>query len=198
MGYGYSEASYGDDNLYAHHVIDVGLNFNRALSLSRRTSVSFATGTSASRSDREGSLRFHLNGAARLSHEIGRTWGAGLSYARGLQFVESWPEPIFSDTVAAGLGGLINRRSQFQIGVQAMRGSGYSGRSGDVEAYSAGASLGVAVTRYINTGVTYAYYLHAFARSSLLGPGFPREFDGQTIRASVTVWAPLYQRGRRP
>jgi hypothetical protein len=81
MGYGYSEASYGDDNLYAHHVIDVGLNFNRALSLSRRTSVSFATGTSASRSDREGSLRFHLNGAARLSHEIGRTWGAGLSYA---------------------------------------------------------------------------------------------------------------------
>jgi hypothetical protein len=198
IGYGYSDTWYGADAHFAHHNIDAGIDYGRALSLSRRTSVSFGTGTSASRSDRENSLRFRMSGSAHLSHEIARTWGAMLSYSRGLRFSESWPEPLFSDVVSAGMGGLINRRTQLQLGAQAMHGSGYTRRRGGAEAYSAGASLSVAVTRYVNTGVMYAYYRHAFGESIALGPGFPREFDGQTIRVSVTVWAPLYQRARRP
>jgi len=198
IGYGYSDVWYGESGHFAHHNIDAGIDYGRSLSFSRRTSVSFGTGTSASRSDRENSLRYRMSGSAHLSHEIGRTWGAVLSYSRGLRYSETWPEPLFSDVATAGVGGLINRRTQLQFGAQAMHGSGYSSRGGNAEALSAGANLAVAVTRYVNTGVTYAYYRHAFGQSLALGPGFPREFDGQTIRVSLTVWAPLYQRARRP
>ena len=196
LGYGYAQAYYGGARRYADHQFDIGLDFNRALSFSRRTTVSFATGTSAARSQRSESLHFRATGAARLNHEIGRTWSAGISYNRGLQFSETWPEPVFADTASAGVGGLINRRMQAQAGMQAMRGSGYSGRSGDVTSVGGAASLTFAVTRYINTGLTYTYYQHGFVSSILVAPGFPHDFDGHSIRAAVNVWTPIFQRAR--
>jgi hypothetical protein len=105
---------------------------------------------------------------------------------------------MFADSASAMLGGLINRRAQVQIVARALRGSGYSGRAGDVTSYGGSALLGIAVTRYINTSLIYAYYQHGLAPSIALAPGFPHDFDGHTIRASVNLWAPLFQRARRP
>jgi hypothetical protein len=198
LGYTYSEAHYHRrEGRFTDHHIDVGVDYSRALSFSRRTTLSFGTGTSAARSARA-PLRYRATGMARLNHEIGRTWSAALSYSRGLQFVETWPEPVFADSASAMVGGLINRRAQLQMVARALRGSGYSGRSGDVTSYGGAIALAVAVTRYINTGLTYNYYQHGFARGIALAPGFPHDFDGHTIRASVNVWAPLFQRARRP
>jgi hypothetical protein len=199
LGYAYSEAHYDRrDGRFADHHLDIGVDYNRALSISRRTTLAFSTGTSATRSARQEALRFHATGAARLNHEIGRTWVGALAYSRGLQFVETWPEPMFADSASAMLGGLINRRAQVQIVARALRGSGYSGRAGDVTSYGGSALLGIAVTRYINTSLIYAYYQHGLAPSIALAPGFPHDFDGHTIRASVNLWAPLFQRARRP
>jgi hypothetical protein len=199
-GYGYSDARYRQDDRYVNHNIDLGVDYNRSLSFSgRRTTLSFGTGTSASRSgsvERRGSFRFRATGSAQLSHEIGRTWDASLAYDRGLRFSETWTEPLFTDTVTARVGGLVNRRSQIHVTARALRGNGYSG--GGAKSYSAVAGLTVAITRYVNTGLTYMYYQHQFASELSLAAGFPRSYEGQSIRASVTVWAPLFQRERRP
>jgi len=192
----YSESS----RRIADHDFDVGVDFNRALSmsLSRRTLLSFSTGMAAYRRGVNGSLRYRATGAAQLSHEMGRTWGASLRYARGFNFVEVWREPVFADSVVAGVGGLIGRRTQLQFSARALRGGGVSGRDGDIEVVSGNAGLTVALTRHINAGLTYVYYRQRFAANLSLAEGFPQEFSGQSIRASVNVWAPLFQRARRP
>jgi opacity protein-like surface antigen len=199
-GYGYSHARFeGADDEFTHHNIDVGVDFTRSLSLSlsRRTLLSFSTGTAAYR-NLAGAFRFRATGSARLSHEMGRTWNASLAYNRGLSFVETWREPVFIDSAVAGVGGMLSRRAQLQFTARALLGGSNSGSYGDAESVSATGGLTVALTRHVSTGLTYVYYRQQFADTLLLAEGFPHEFSGQSIRASVSVWAPLFQRARRP
>ena len=200
-GYGYSEARYGEPSRpLIHHDIDLGVSYNRALSLSlsRRTLISFSTGTAAYRQGVNAKLRYNATGTARLSHEMGRTWNASLAYNRGLSFVETWQEPVFADSLMAGMAGGLGRRTQLQFAARALRGGGSSGRYGDAESVSGSGGLTVALSRHVNTGLTYVYYRHRFVGTLALAEGFPSDFEGQSIRATVTVWAPLFQRARRP
>jgi hypothetical protein len=199
LGYGYTTGLYGgSDRHYGSHIINANVNYSRALSFSRRTTLSFGTGSTASRRSRNDSLRFYATGSAALNHEIGRTWSANLAYNRGLQFLETWDEPLFSDSAVAGIGGSMSRRVQAQAAVRWLRGRNhFNSDRGRIEAYGGTAGVMVAVTRYVNTGVTYAYYQHRFP-VELVMPGFPRDLERQSIRAYVSVWVPLFQRARRP
>lgn len=199
-GYGYSQAEYGARDRYVeNHIIDAGVNYSRALSFSRRTTISFGTGSTAARRSRTEALRFHASGSARLTHEIARTWHAVAAYERGLKFVETWPEPLFADSATAGVGGLLNRRTQVQVSARAMRGHGYfSGEGRRLAAYSGSASLAFGLTRYISSGLTYVYYRHEFAEGLAFVPGFPNHLERQSIRAYISMWFPLYQSARRP
>jgi hypothetical protein len=196
LGYRYSQAQYGSDGRHENHIIDAGVNYDRALSFSRRTTLSFSTGTSASRVEPSGSLRYRLTGAARLSHEIGRTWVASLSYDRGLRFTESWLEPLFTDSASAGLNGFFNRRVQAHLVGRWVRGVGQQDGGEGIENYSASAGLSFAISRYVNSGVNYSYYVHEFGSSVVLPPGYARDFERRSIRAYVSLWAPLFQRSR--
>ena len=199
LGYRYSQALYGvRSQRPAGHMIDAGLRYNRALSFSRSTTLSFGTGTTAVKTSRSDSLRYRATGSARINHELGRTWHASASYNRGMQFIDTWPEPLFSDAATAGVGGLLNRRTQVGVMARAMRGrSVLRSDGGQVESYGAGASLTVALTRHVNTGLTYSYYHHQFADAMVLAPGFPNDFERRSLRAFVSVWVPLFQRTRR-
>ena len=205
LGYRYSVGKYGDGGTHENHVIDAGVNYSRALSFSRRTTVSFATGTSAARSQTSGNLQYRATGSARLTHELGRTWNASASYDRGLKFTDTWLEPLFSDSASAGVSGSLSRRVQLQFVVRGVRGYGLrSSRAGETDDsnrdaegitnYGGVAGLTVAVSRYINTGVSYSYYVHEFGSGVILPPGFARDFERRSVRAYVNLWAPLFQR----
>ena len=198
LGYGYSRALYGRSE-YGNHFIDAGVNYSRALSFSRRTTVSFGTGSAASRRSRTEAMRFRATGMARLNHEIGRSWNASLSYNRGLSYVETWPEPVFSDSAVAGVGGFLNRRVQAQATARALRGRGFFTSEGNrMELYGGTAALTVGVTRNVGSGVTYSYYRQVFGDRATLAPGLPNDFERHSIRVFVSVWVPLYQSARRP
>jgi len=207
-GYAYSgELYYGAEDTFRYHNIDVGVDFNRALSLSlsRRTMLSFSTGTAIYQAtsldvDRTAQADFHfqLIGSARLSHEMGRTWNATLSYDRGLSLADTWGEPVFSDSVTAGVGGLIAPRTQLQFSGRALYGGGVSGSYGDVQTLHGYGVLSFAMTRHVNTALTYTYYSQDLAEDLSLVEGFPHDSDGQSIRLSVSVWVPVFQRARRP
>jgi hypothetical protein len=186
------------DRTYENHYVDAGIDYSRVLSFSRRTTVQFGTGTSASRSAINNSLQYSATGSAKLNHEIARTWRASVSYSRGLQFYQTWPEPVFSDSVIAGVSGLPNSRMQVSVTARAIRGGTWEGSNGDITNYSGVAGVSFAATRYVNTSLTYGYYRHDLAPDIPRPPGFPSHYDGQTIRASVSVWAPLFQSERRP
>jgi hypothetical protein len=49
----------------------------------------------------------------------------------------------------------------------------------------------------MNVGVSYAYYNHRFDDGVQLSTGIPYGLDRQSVRASVSLWAPIFQRTRR-
>jgi hypothetical protein len=198
-GYGYQTARYGGDarNL-GYHNIDVGLDYNRALSFSRRTTLSFGTGTTALTDGQTTS--YHATGNAQLIHEIGRTWQATISYDRAFQFVDTLLEPVFYDSASAGVGGLVNRRVRVQTTARASLGKMVAGRErvdNDFDTYQGIATVAIALTRYFDLGVDYTIYRYRFGSGAVLPPGVPQNVERQSISAHIDVWAPLYSRARR-
>ena len=197
LGYTYSEAQYSEDVYVPHHGINAGLNYSRALSISRRTTLSFGTGSSATSS--EGNLDVQVTGNANLTHELGRSWSAWASYNRNVSFHEMWQQPVMSDGVTVGLGGLLTRRLQFSAGARAALGTvGVRSNSPGFDNVSAGSTLSYAVARFMNVGVTYSYYHHRFDAGVALPAGIPGSLDRHGVRGSVSLWAPLMSRVRRP
>ena len=135
-------------------------------------------------------------GNAAVTHEIGRSWVARGAFHRGTTFVETIPEPVFSNSVQLSLVGLLNRRVQFISVASAVGGkTGYT--SGNFDSYRGSLGLSIALTRYMNTGVDYAYYRYVYGALVNLPAGVPREVNRQSIRGHVSVWVPVLNRPRR-
>ena len=198
-GYIYQEGRYPlSDQTARSQTLDAGLDFNKALSFSRRTTLSFATGTSALTWG--GSTSFQFTGFARLNHEMGRTWNAYAGYSRSLQFVDLFLAPVLSNTIDAGFGGLINRRVEVQSGVFASIGDvGFENGSGvtSYDTLMAGGNISYALTSHMRLGAYYAFYRYRFDELAFLPVGVPRNVDRQSVRVQMSLWAPLMQRARR-
>ena len=197
VGYGYSEGRYpaADARNLRWGTWDVGVDYARTLSFSRRTQLSFATGTSAI--DYQNRTYYYFNGEARLNREIGRTWNATASYRRGVDFVEAFSEPFLSDRFSVGFGGMLNRRLQFGSGVGGAVGSVGVGTGQNYDTYSASATLNYALTRYTGLGTEYFFYRYRFDQTVLLPPGMSPHTNRQGVRVYLSVWVPLIHRARR-
>jgi hypothetical protein len=193
-GYKYTEAHYGDRTTHVHRP-DVGLDFLHALSLTRRTTFSFGVGTEATVINDQ--TRIRATGNANIAHEMGRTWTLAGSYRRGTYYTETLPEPVFGDAASASLTGLITRRLQFQAAATASLGSVGSGARRKYDIYRGTVSLSTALTRFMNMGLDYAYFEYSFNEDIVLDAGVPRDINRQSIRAHLTLWAPLMNRARR-
>jgi hypothetical protein len=179
------------------HDIRAGVNYARALSFSRRTSVSFSSGSAVAMKDsltEDGgsSRKLRLIGSATLVHEIGRTWTASASYRRGYVFREAYDQFFFSDSVTAGLQGLIARRLSFSAGAGTswahLDRPGATAHSG----LSAFAQSTYALNRFMGLFVRYIYYKHDFGRDIPLHSQIPRQLDRQGVRAGITASIPLF------
>jgi hypothetical protein len=199
VGYGYNEGRYpaaADARTLQWRTWDVGVDFARALSFSRRTELSFATGTSAVADNNQTYYRF--TGEARLNREIGRTWNATASYRRGVEFVAAFSEPFLSDGFSVGFGGMLNRRLQFGSAVGGALGSVGVGAEQNYDTYYASATLTYGVTRYMGLGTEYFFYRYRFDETVGLPSGMSRHSNRQGVRVYLSLWAPLIHRARRP
>ena len=199
LGYGYREGRYtGRPDPIRSHYLDAGIDFNKALSFSRRTTLSFATGTAAV-SDGSATTYTAL-GNARLLHELGRTWSASVSYDRSVQFLDAFLLPVFYDSVNAGVGGLVNRRVELQTNFRAAIGTVGVGdaRSGsDFDTYQASAGMNVSLNRFMQFGINYSFFRYSFDDGALLPPGVVQSMDRRSVRAQLNLWAPIVNRARR-
>jgi hypothetical protein len=194
LGYAYRYGSYGGgpgtDDVRGHD-IDLGVDYARALSFSRRTSFSFSTGSSIT--ETFGVRHFNIVGSAGLRHEIGRTWLAHLAYNRGVGFIGSFAEPVLNDSVGAGLTGLLGRRWSLSFA------SGYtSGRvglgGGDGAPSRFSTTTGSATVQYAFTAMLaaftqYSYFYYDFPASSAL-PLVGRQ-DRHSVRVGLSLSLPL-------
>ena len=171
--------------------LDVGLDYSKAVSLSRRTRLAFSTGSAISASDRLESdadprLRFHLIGAARLVHELGRTWTAGASYRRSLNFREGFDEPLMADAVTGTIGGLITRQLDFSVNVGYVNAVGVENQRTGYDAFTVNSQLQYALTRYLAMFARYFYYDYTFDARSALEQGI-RPNGSETAFGSASL-----------
>jgi hypothetical protein len=191
-GYGYGQAqnSIGQTGPeQAYHNVEIGVDYRRALSFSRRTSVDFGTGSALV--DQGGGTSFYLLADAALVREIGRTWTGRVAYRRGLQFVPGFSDPLFADTFESSIGGLISRR------LSATAGGGYSGGQAglnpdaDYRTWTGSAELRFAMNRFLALSAEYSYYNYRFADSVVLPVEVPGRLDRHGFRVGLNGWLPL-------
>ncbi len=184
------------------HDLDVGIDYSRALSFSRKTKVGFATGTSIFRSfspsggvpGTDGVYQTHylLNGNAYLTRQMGRSWSGRLRFERGVQFVPGFGSPFNADTVSASLDGYAGLRQRLSFGASYSNGQVGIALSGqNYRSYNATADYQYALSSYMALSANYTYYRYWFADAVPLPTGLNRGLNRQSVRVGLSFWLPL-------
>jgi opacity protein-like surface antigen len=200
LGYSFSTARYLDDSGLRPqrlHNLDIGVDYGRALSVSRRTTIGFSTGTALVANDdlsqpqSNTNFSFRVIGEAHINHEIGRTWTARAGYRRGVDFYEGFNEPFLSDSVNASLTGLLSRRLSFQSGLDYSFGKVGIGTSNGYDTLSAQAGLEYGLTSMLALYTNYIYYRYEFDQNVALDPRFAQSLNRQGVRFGLSASLPI-------
>jgi hypothetical protein len=182
-----------EDRAVAHE-IDLGVNYARQLSFSRRTTFSFATGTTLF--EVQGRTNFTITGDATLRHQFGRNWLSSIAYNRGVGFITNFSGPLLSDNVSARLDGLFGESQRLSLSLMGGLSAGRVGYGGDAEealsrfeTYTGTATMQYAFTSTLASFVEYAYFYYDFPRGELLP--VRGEFDRNSVRVGLSVSLPL-------
>jgi hypothetical protein len=192
-GYGieqgtYASASTGRARL---ETIDLGVDYRRPLSFSRRTLLDFGLGSTAA-STPAGARVYRLAGDAGLTHEIGRTWNLRAAFHRGTALIEGLASPVFSDAATISLGGYVNRRIDLHTeGAYASGEVGVTGGPSPFDSLNARGQLRVALGRQTAVFGEYFYYRYHFRTATVLSEGLPPNLQRQGIRLGLTVFVPV-------
>ncbi len=181
---------------FRNHAIDAGLSFNKALSFSRRTRVSFSSGSVAVSDGR--TTRFDVVGNATLSHQFGRTWSTGATYDRNVMFVQTFALPTFSDSLSFYVDGQLSSRVNLSAGAgSSLGGVGLGSASTGYSAYQATVGASIQVTRLVAIAASYAHYRYGFDDGGVLSPTIASRGRRHSFQLSTGVALPLIARMRR-
>lgn len=193
LGYGYGHERDGlsaVDPLVVTHNIDLGVDYARRLSASRRTRLAFTSGSTVI--TYQGARYYRVLADATITRELGRTWNASVEYHRGVQFVEGFAGPLYADSVQLRLAGLVSRRVDFNVSGGYSNGQiGLSATDRGYISYSGIADLRIALNRILSVHAQYLYYHYDFDRAAPLPFGVAPTLNRQGIRVGLSGWLPL-------
>lgn len=193
LGYGRRRAQYmriGGPANAGINDIDAGVDYARPLALSRRTSISFSTGSSLTSNDATRSIA--LTGSAHLDHSIGRTGHLTLAYDRGAHLMQGFTRPVFADSISAGASVRLAPRFSLQASVSGANGNvGASSAQNSYRNYTGSARFTTNVTRRAGVYAEYLYYRHHLG-AMVDVVGTPSGAHGrQTGRVGFTLLVPV-------
>ena len=207
LGYGFQDGHFGEvpatRTAAKVHNLDMGVDYNRALSFSRRTTLAVGTGSSLAQShdvqSPDRTWYFMLNARASLTHEIRRTWTATLDYARGTQFVHGFNDVTVSDNVTAGLGGLLSTRVQLSTSAGYSTGQVGLGANGPrFGSYTGSGELTVALSRVVGMYAQYMYYHYDVPPTSSAFGVLPPRLGRQALTFGLNGTLPFMKDTRSP
>ncbi len=130
VGYTLEESTYEGTSAPATRVqnINIGIDYRKPLSRSRRSFLRFTTGSIISEqvagiSEPVEGRRIQAIGSASLVHQMGRTWNARAQYRREVGYLEGFAQPVFSDSANVAVGGLITRRLDLSLNANYITGA---------------------------------------------------------------------------
>jgi hypothetical protein len=189
LGYGYGEAH---DGLHPNslpintHNIDIGLDYARPLSRSRRTKLTFGSGSTVLRQLGAQDVRFLAD--ANVSREIGRTWLTNAGYHRGISFIEGFAGPIYADTFDLRARGEISSRLHVNIFTGYADGQiGLSSSQRNYTTHSAGSELSIPLGRGFSFTTRYDYFKYAFDPAAQVPFGLSPTIHRHGIRFSLSA-----------
>jgi hypothetical protein len=174
-----------------NHAINLGLDYSGPPADSKRTTVSFDSGWSAT--PRPEGMVFRPTANAALTRHIGRTWSARLGVNRGVQFLEGFTLPMLTNNVTASFGGALGRRTAlsssatYSTGAVGLTNGGNNGYTDSTAAIG----LHFTVSRECGLDTQYFYSSHKFGQDIQLAPGLANELQRQGVRVGFTWRAPL-------
>lgn len=182
--------------------IDFGIDYNRALSFSRKTTLTFTTGSTivsrhgTSADPLDGGRQFRLLANVGASRAIGRYWEARVSYDRNLQFVDAFPDPFFTNGVISRISGPISRRVNLLVQADYAAGQSVDAQAVELDKTFRGgrvqARVNFAVSRFWQFYSEYYYsenHLSVGALEAMPEGLVPRKY-ARGLRVGLNLWAP--------
>ncbi len=204
LGYSYRKANFQGTPLVAQtplnpaeHNLDIGVDFNRPLSESRRTSMILRTGAAIVRAPLPSNtqvlrqqLRLLIDGS--VLHQMGETWQVVGNYRSGPDFVERLGGPVFTQAWVVSANGFMSPRADFASSVSYSSGEPTLAITGqNFTTYTGNARLRVALGQRWAATAEYVYYFYDFSKTPLLVPGLPPRFNRNLLRVGLSLWAPI-------
>jgi hypothetical protein len=203
VGYHYRRGTLGlllsDRRPVESHDVNIGIDYSRPLSPSRKTTFGLSTGSSIYRAAEEGyvsdarteTTNYGVTANVYLRREIGRSWSAQVEYSRGLQFIYGVGTPYFADNVSGRIYGFAGRRTRLSgWGTLSYGGLGLRSAS-NYGTFNTGARLQLAAARYVALYADYFFYHYKFDDRAPLPPGMARATDRNGVRVGLNLWQPL-------
>lgn len=198
-GYAYNRGQYSGPSrapAYQSHIIDAGVDYGRAIPITRNTTFSFSMGstivTDAIPGTDDNQVWFGLIGGANLQQRFLQSWSAGIGYNRNVSYNPGFTAPVFADSLSAQLGGYLVDRLRFTSGAGWSNGTvGLAAGKNSYTTISAYSGLQFAFSENIASEVRYFYYHYDYENRLYLPIGVAQELSRNGIEGSVTVWLPL-------
>lgn len=205
MGYSYRGAVYESTGPIstpnpAEHGADIGIDFHRALSASRRTTFTLRTGSTfidapLPSNTRVSSRQLRILVDSAVAHQMGETWQVVGSYHRGSGLIEGLVGPVFSDAWSVSANGFLVPRADFTSSVSYSTGEpSLAGTSQNFTTYTGNARLRVALNSHWALSTEYLRYFYDFSKTPELVRGIEPRFSRNLFRAGLSLWVPF---GRR-
>ena len=190
LGYGYRTGRYGANTgqQLGEHDLDIGIDYRRPLTQSRRTTIGFVSG--AALVDTQAARQWQVVGGANLRHEFLRGWFVQGDFVRNTQLIEGFVDPLFVNTATASLGGFAGRHvellasSGYSRGVVALSSERYSALQGS-------GRIRIALARYLAIDTEGIVYKQDFDQQIALPSQFPPQVKRWSVRCNVALWLPL-------
>jgi hypothetical protein len=183
------------------HGFDVGVDYLRTLSATRRMRLGFGVGSSAAdlplsslaaavTDDRQ----YNVLGEARFEYQFQRTWSTRARYQRRLEYIAELAEPVYSGGFAADMSGLLTPKVELSaaFGLSNGRSAAFR-RATAYDTYTANVRLSRALSRTLALYTEYLYYFYDF-RNTQLQPGVPSTMERNGVRVGLTLWLPIFRR----
>lgn len=181
--------------------LDIGFDYSRPISASRRATLSVRIGVSGA--DYPGSAlgligfqrQYRTVGEATFNYPLNQTWTATANIRRGLEYASDLPTPVVANGVSASVTGLLTRR--VDLSFLAAYASGESILNRDslfFDTYTGDMRVRVAVSRTLAVFGEYLYYYYDFQNAGLLLGHIPPGLERNGVRAGLTLWMPALRR----
>ena len=196
LGYTRRHAQYAGTEGSVQHDLDIGIDYTRPWSRTRKTTVSVGMGSSLIHApivpNALPSARDEYRGwsaDASLTHQMGRTWRTRAAFRRGLGFVDGLSGPAFTNALTVAADGFLGRRMDL------LASGGYSAgqwvlatNAPEFTTYTGDVRLRYAVTKMWAAYVEYLYYFYNFHHGVQLPTGISGGLERNGVRAGLTLW----------